>query len=116
MALTDAEIVSARRHLGVNAALEALYPFVETFFSVKRILTTLPAATEDEVRAILACLDAREASIDRAHGDQALAVGSITLNPRDRDILWTEIRRWRRELSTLVGIPLRSEVGSMLVV
>jgi hypothetical protein len=107
MALTDAEKTAIRRHLGLNAASPALYPFVPTFHAVTNVLDTLPEATETEARAILE----RLAVIEGELGDAItlLAVsrdGSIAINPDHTRQLRAERHQWRRELSTLLGVPL----------
>jgi len=107
MALTEAERVSIRRHLGMNSANAALYPWVPTFFAVNDVLDSLPAATETETRSILtklADIETRLAgALDRL---QASKVGTINLNADETDLLHRERRRWRVELSTLLGVPL----------
>ncbi len=107
MALTDAEKVSVRRHLGLNSANAALYPFVPTFFAINDVLDTLPAASEEECRAILE----RLALIERELGDAITLLaasqdGSITLNAEQTRQLRAERHQWRRELSTLLGVPI----------
>jgi hypothetical protein len=116
VALTDAQKVSIKRHLGLNAASGALYPFVDVFFSVEEVLSTLPAATETEVIALLDRLAALETSLDGASTQrlQAIKVGSITLRDDETDKLWREVGRWRRELSTILGIP-RLNCGGIVV-
>jgi hypothetical protein len=117
MALTDTQKTAVRRHLGYNAASEALYPFVDTFFSVTRVLSDLPAATEDEVVTILGRLSALESALDGApgRGMKVTHLGTIDLNPQEADRLWVEVRRWRRELSTILGLP-RLNAGGIMVV
>jgi hypothetical protein len=51
VALTPAEKVSIKRHLGLNTTSEAVYPWVAVWYSVSRILDTLPAETETEARS-----------------------------------------------------------------
>lgn len=118
MALTDAQKTSIRRHLGLNAASPALYPWVPTFYTVTQILDTLPAATETEVGAILDRLAALEGSLDAASNQRLKAqkLGTITLRADETDKLWTEIKRWRRELSTITGIPIIPTGGGGIMV
>jgi hypothetical protein len=115
--LSDAQKTVIRRHLGYHSAAEANYPFIDTFWSVTRILETLPAATESEVISILDRLATIEASLSSATNLrlQASSVGGIKLNPDEIDRLWTEIKRWRRELSALLGLP-RLNAGGIMVV
>lgn len=116
MPLTDAEKVSIRRHLGLNSASAAWYPYIETFFSANSILETLPAATETECRAILTRLTDIETALDSARGRlKASEVGSIALNNEEPKHLRRELQHWRSELSTLLGIPLRSRGGTITV-
>ena len=106
MALTAAEKVTIKRHLGLNSASAALYPFIPTFFSVDQVLTTLPAATESEARTILGRLSAIEAQLSSALDRfKASVVGSIHLSADEPGRLRAELRQWRRELATLLGLP-----------
>jgi hypothetical protein len=108
--LIDDQIVAVKRHLGLNSASEALYPFVTVFFSVKRILTTLPASTEAAVVEILAKLDATEAAMTSALSRlRASTVGRIRLNHEELRDLREERLAWRRELAALLGVPLMAE-------
>jgi len=112
MALTDAEKVSIKRHLGMNSAAEANYPWVDVFWAVDKVLTTLSSAAETETRSILTRLTGLETSLDAAKNRlKASAVGSIDLNDREHDKLWRELRRWRRELAVLLGVPLVNSSG-----
>lgn len=116
MALTDAEKTAIRRHLGLNSASSALYPFVPTFFAVNGVLDTLPEATETEARTILQRLEFIEAELDEAITLLAASRdGSITLNPDQTRQLRTERHQWRRELSTLLGVPL-ARTGTQITV
>jgi hypothetical protein len=38
-------------------------------------------------------------------------VGAITLRDDEPGQLWTEIQRWRKELSVLLGVPLQRAGG-----
>lgn len=118
MALTDAERVSVRRHLGMNSASAALYPWVPTFFAVNDVLDTLPAATETEARAILTRLADIESRLSDGALDrlQAAKVGEISLNGDEPEALRRELRRWRVELSTLLGLPMANAGGQIRVV
>jgi hypothetical protein len=118
MALTEAEKVAIRRHLGLNSAAAALYPFVPTFFAVAEVLETLPAETEAEARILLdrlADIETRLATgaLDRL---QASKVGKIGLNADEPEALRRELRRWRVELSTLLGVPMIGGGAQMRVV
>jgi hypothetical protein len=108
MALTEAEKVAIKRHLGLNSASAALYSFVPTFFAVGDVLDTLPAATETEARTILDRITDIESRLATGALDrlQASRLGSIGLNPDEPDALRRELRRWRVELSNLLGLPL----------
>ncbi len=117
MALTAAEKVSIKRHLGLNSASEALYPWVPTFYSVNRVLDTLPAAAETEARTILARLTDIETRLSSALDRfKASVVGSIKLNAEEVSRLRSEMRLWRRELSTLLGVPLLQSAAAIQVV
>lgn len=112
MPLTDAEKVSIRRHLGLNSASAANYPFIETFFSANQVLETLSATAETECRTILTRLTNIETSLDSALGRlKASEVGSITLNNEEPGHLRRELKHWRRELAVLLGIPIRDRGG-----
>jgi hypothetical protein len=116
MALSEAEHVAVRRHLGYNAAAEANYPFVETFFAVTNVLESLPSAAEDECRAILVRLADLEERLTGALGRiKAEAAGPIRLNPAELRQLRSEVGSWRRELSTLLGLPLYRRGPSITV-
>lgn len=107
MSLTDAERVSIRRHLGLNSANAALYPWVPTFFAVNDVLGTLSTEAETECRAILTRLTTIETALDGMLGRfKASVVGSITLNKDEPRALRSELHRWRQELSTLLGVPM----------
>ena len=108
MALSEDQIVAVRRHLGLNSANRALYPFVNTFFTIRQILTTLPAETEAAVVDILDRLDATEAAMSKALTRlRVIGVGSIKLSGDDElRALREERLAWRRELATITGCPL----------
>lgn len=117
MALTEAEKVSIRRHLGYNSAAEANYPWIDTFRALDGVLTSLSAAAETECRAILTRLTAIETALDEALGRlKALQVGSIRLNHEETSRLRSERATWRRELSVLLGVPLSRQGGGMIQV
>lgn len=117
MALTDAEKVSIRRHLGLNSASRAWYPYITAFFAVDDILGTLPTAAEDECRAILTRLTNLETALDAAILRlQATQIGSTTLNNNETRQLREEMLRWRREMSNLLGVPLATQGGRIRVV
>lgn len=119
MALTDAQRTSVLRHLGFHAVSQSRFPIVEGFAAIGTILDALAdtPATETEVIAILGRLAALETALDGARSRlKASEVGSITLNADEHDQLWREIKRWRGELSTIVGIPLRHTGGALMVV
>lgn len=106
MALSTAEKVDIKRHLGLNSANEAWYPWVQAFFTADRILETLPTDTEDAARTILNRLTTLEADLDGTAARMKVSgLGPIKMNPVETDKLWTEIRRWRNELSILLGLP-----------
>lgn len=106
MALTAAELVACKRHLGMNSAAPSWYPYVDSFVTVGQILATLPPETEVECKAILTKLaDIETRLTDALDRRQASAVGSITLNADELRDLRGELRRWRRELANLVGVP-----------
>ena len=114
--LTAAQLVAAKRALGMNSAAEANYPFIDSFWSANRILTTLPPATELEVVAILVRLAAIEAEVDLARRRlKASAVGRIALRPDEIGALRSELRTWRRELSTITGVPCVGQGSQMMV-
>lgn len=115
--LTDAQKTAIRRHLGLNAASPALYPWVPTFYTVTQILDTLPAATEAEVVTLLDRLAAIETSLDDARKRlKATGVGSISLNRNELDQLWRERRRWIGQLSTISGVPCVTSGPTVVVV
>jgi hypothetical protein len=117
MALTAAEKVSVKRALGYNSASEALYPIIPPPYSLNQVLDTLPAETETEVRSILTRLTAIETALDTAIGRlKAIQVGSIKLNDQETRQLRAERAAWRRELSTLLGVPLARAPGQIVVV
>ncbi len=116
MAFSEAEKVSIRRHLGLNSAAAANYPWVDTFHAVNEILTNTPAATETEARAILTRLTDIETRLSGALDRlQASTVGSINLNARETSQLRGELKRWRSELSTLLGVPMARVPGGIMV-
>lgn len=112
MALTAAQKVAIKRHLGMNSAAPSWYPYVDPFVAIGQILDTLPAATESECVVILTRLAAIEASLDAARSRlKASEVGSIKLNASEIGQLRAELHRWRRELSILLGVPLARPTG-----
>jgi hypothetical protein len=117
MAFTDAEKVSIRRHLGINSASKAWYPYITVFFAVDDVLETLPAASETECRSILTRLTGIETQLDAALGRlKASAVGTIKLNADETRQVRAELWRWRAELSNLLGVPLAHRPGAVTVV
>ena len=107
MSLTAAEKVSIRRHLGYNSAAESNYPWLDVFRTLSQVLESVVADQEQEVRAILTRLANLETALDAAPGRfKVNAIGSIDLRPEEPDQLWREVRRWRRELSIVLGVPL----------
>ena len=117
MPLTDAEKVSIRRHLGYNAAAEANYPWIDTFHSLTNVLDSAPEETATEARDILGRLSSLEEALDSAPSRlKARKVGEIQLNGTETDQLWREVRRWRRELATLLGVPLAARGTAIVVV
>ncbi len=116
MALTEAEKVSVRRHLGFNSASGAWYPYVDSFVTVTGILDSLPAAAETEARSILTRLTDIETRLSGALDRlQASVAGTITLNAEETTRLRGELHRWRQELSTLLGVPMARGGGGMVV-
>lgn len=117
MALTDAEKVSIRRHLGLNSASRAWYPYIESFFSVDDVLETLPTDAETECRVILTRLTNLETALDGALVRLKVSkAGGIVLNPDETRQLRTELEQWRRELSNLLGVPRANRGGRITVV
>lgn len=117
MPFTDQEKVQLRRHLGLSTVAESNYPWVDTFWAVDKVLTTLSTAAEAEARSILAKLTTIETALDTAISRlKASKVGSITLNATETRDLRTERARWRRELSVLLGVPLAHPGGMIQVV
>lgn len=114
--LTDAEKTSVKRHLGMSSAAPSLYPQVDVFITAGQILATLPAETETAVRGILTRLDNLETLIDAAPARLVVSQsGTTKLNNDELNGLWREVKRWRRELSVVTGLPnLRSD-GAILV-
>lgn len=116
MAFSEAERVSIRRHLGLNSAAAANYPWIEVFHAVNDVLTNTPAATETEARSILTRLTDIETRLSGALDRlQASAVGSIRLRDDETSQLRGELRRWRGELSTLLGVPMARRPGGIVV-
>ncbi len=118
MSLTDEQITNCLRHLGCNAANRALYPFVNTFSTIRQILTTLPIATEAAVVDILAKLTATEDAMTGAlRRLKANAVGAIRLTgDGELRALRDERLAWRRELATITGCPLLDGARGALMV
>jgi len=118
MALTDAQKTAIKRHLGYHAVAQSRYPLVEGFSSVTQVLTDLPAETEAEVVAILGRLAALESRLDAAPDNLTLSVAEDVefRGPGELEALWGEIRRWRIELSTLLGLPMRRAGASIPIV
>lgn len=115
--LTPQQIMSVKRHLGYSTVAPSLYPLAGVWLNAQQILTTLPTETETEVTSILTRLDNLETKIDGAPARLAAAkVGTIALNADELPQLWAEIRRWRRELSVLTGLPDLRAGRSMMVV
>lgn len=116
MALTAAQKVAIKRHLGMNSAAPSWYPYVDPFVAVGQILETLPAATEAECVVILTRLAAIETSLDAARSRlKAEQVGSIKLNGAEIRQLRGELNRWRAELSILLGVPRVNRPGQIVV-
>ena len=118
MPLTSAQVTSAKRHLGYNAQRPAWYPLLDTFYNVDTILSDpqMPVDAVAQVGAILDRLDALEARIDDAPSRlRAAKVSSIDLQPDELDRLWREVRRWRRELSVITGLPILHPGGRIVV-
>jgi hypothetical protein len=114
--LTDIEQMQVKRHLGMSTVSPSLYPLTDVWLTAGQILSTLPAETETEVRDILTRLTNLETAIDGAPRRLMVsAAGSVKLNNEELNGLWREVRRWRRELSVVTGLPsLRSE-GAIFV-
>lgn len=117
--LTEAQKVSIRRHLGFHSVSQSFYPLIEGFYSIDSILNDLDVTpdTIDAAVVILDRLDALEARIDKASSHLEIEqVEDIKFRgPVGSDALWSELRRWRRELSTLIGIPMRHGTPSFVV-
>lgn len=117
MPLSNAEKVSIRRHLGLNSASRAWYPYISTFFSADDVLETLSTEAETECRSILTRLTSLETALDAAVTRlKASKVGSIELNHDETRQLGAELGRWRRELSALLGVPIARRGGQITVV
>lgn len=116
--LTEAEKVSIRRHLGLNSAAEANYPYIDTFHAVARVLDSLPTEAETEARTILDRLTDIETRLagEALTSLKAEKVGSIALNVRHPGHLRAELKNWRRELSTLLGVPMVGRRGGGIMV
>ncbi len=117
--LTATQKMSVKRHLGYHSVSQSLYPLIDGFASIDTILTDLDQTPETvtETIAILTRLDNLEAAIGSAPVRlKAAKVSSIELNHDELDQLWRELKRWRRELSVLIGIPLRNAGARMMVV
>ncbi len=118
--LTDTERTEIKRHLSFHAVKQSFFPVVEGFRAVDDIMDFLDVtpATEAAVRVILGRLAKLETQLDGAGGRlKATRVGSIALDGgEEHDQLWREIKRWRKELSTLIGIPIRGQSNALTVV
>jgi hypothetical protein len=117
--LTAAQRMQVRRHLGYHSVAQSRYPLIEGFASLNSILDDLADTpeTEAEVVVILGNLDALETRINAAPARLAASQAEdVTLNGQELNQLWGEVRRWRRELSTLIGIPLHwPQPGAVMV-
>jgi hypothetical protein len=117
MALTDAQKMQVKRHLGMSTVSPSLYPLTDVWLTAGQVLSTLPAETETEVIAILATLGNLESWINDAPKRlKAKKIGSIDLQPDELPKLWTEVRRWRNELSVLTGLPNLRATRSLPVI
>src|SRR5262249_28620845 len=107
MALTDAQRISVRRHLGIPAPGPTRAWLVDPWISVDNVRDAIPAAAETEVVNVLAFLDATETAMSAALTRlKAAKVGSITLNHEELRDLREERQAWRRELANVTGLPL----------
>ena len=76
MALTEAERVAIKRHLGMNSAAQANYPWIDTFFSVGQVMDTLGAGTFRTLRLRPAFVRLRRA-FRRASGGFSYRIGRL---------------------------------------
>lgn len=118
--LTDAQKMQVKRDLGYHSVSQSFYPIIEGFASVDQILDELAITpdTETEVVTILGNLTAIEAQINNTVCRIGVEkTGSITLTPDGGQAeLWRALTRWRRELSVLVGAPMRYPTARLVVV
>ena len=119
MSLSDAHKTTIKRHLGYHAVSQSFYPLIEGFAAIDSILSDLAATPETEIQAV-AILD-RLAALEARLDAEPATLGVIELEGDVRfrdtpplDALWTEVKRWRTELSILIGIPMRR--GSTAIV
>jgi hypothetical protein len=117
VSLTAAQKATVKRHLGYHAVAQSLYPIVDGFYTVDTILSALPAETETQVVEILTRLGNIETQLDSAPANLTLEKAEdVTFRgPGELDGLWVEVKRWRVELSTLTGIPMRRGGAAIVV-
>ena len=115
--LTTTEQMQVKRHLGYSTVAPSLYPLADVWLTAGQILASLPDETETEVRDILTRLGNLETQIGDAPSRlKAIRLGSIELpKAGELDALWTEVKRWRRELSILTGLPMLRTGGQIVV-
>jgi hypothetical protein len=121
MAFTDKEQQRVLKYLGwaglTVVADSTHYNSVVNDRLGNNVLKPLTLDIEKEVRAILTRLIAIDTSLDEAICRlSAKQVDSVTTNPRELGQLRSERRKWSKEMSEILDIPMMKSSGATIKV